>query len=146
LGLCEVGFAEAALVDESQHGFLDGGPSGFHQVQRWRTPSERVEGDLQWTVHSALRFCNAKTPPGKAVREGTRGASLHPTRPAHTPQHQLFGKATPGPPPSLRPANRPDVRTLPRAERSPAAPLDKQRGLVRLAFRGLVHVPRVGRR
>ena len=39
----------------------------------------------------------------RAVREGTRGTSLHPARPAHTPRHRLFGKATPGPPPSLRP-------------------------------------------
>src|SRR3974390_845114 len=39
----------------------------------------------------------------KRVREGKRGTSLHPARPAHTPRHRLFGKATPRPEPSLRP-------------------------------------------
>ena len=38
------------------------------------------------------------------TREGTRGTTLHPARPAHTPKRQLFGKATPGPPPTLKPA------------------------------------------
>ena len=59
------------------------------------------------------------------TREGNRGTTLHPARPAHTPQHQLFGKATPGSPPTLRPAHR--QRTSPDQQRPPAAPLDTKR-------------------
>jgi hypothetical protein len=38
-----------------------------------------------------------------AAREGKRGTTLHSARPAHTP-NRLFGKATPGPRPTLNPA------------------------------------------
>ena len=37
------------------------------------------------------------------TREGNRGTTLHPARPAHTPNNQLFGQATPGPAPTLEP-------------------------------------------
>ena len=40
--------------------------------------------------------------PGPRAREGTRGTTLHPARPADTP-NALFGQATPGPGTSLRP-------------------------------------------
>jgi hypothetical protein len=38
--------------------------------------------------------------------EGTRGTTLSPARPAHTPKHQLFGQATPGSLTTLRPTIR----------------------------------------
>ncbi len=38
-----------------------------------------------------------------SVREGNRGTTLSPAWPAHTPQHRIFGQATPGPELSLRP-------------------------------------------
>src|SRR3954449_11016806 len=45
----------------------------------------------------------APTPTDARTREGTRGTTLHPARPAHTPKHQLFGQATPGRAPTLEP-------------------------------------------
>jgi hypothetical protein len=38
---------------------------------------------------------------------GQRGTTLSPARPAHTPRHRLFGQATPGPAPTLRPRTAP---------------------------------------
>src|SRR5262249_35505172 len=35
--------------------------------------------------------------PALRTREGSRGTTLSPARPAHTPRHRLFGQATPGP-------------------------------------------------
>jgi transposase len=42
--------------------------------------------------------------PRSRLREGKRGTTLTPARPAFTPEHQLFGTATPGPEPTLRSA------------------------------------------
>ena len=39
----------------------------------------------------------APQPPQPRAREGNRGTTLQPGRPAHTPDHRLFGPATPGP-------------------------------------------------
>ena len=60
-------------------------------------------------------------PPGAAVREGNRGTTLNPARPDRTPTSRLFGTATPGPAPTLRPA-RPRRR-----ERNSPEPLDTNR-------------------
>jgi transposase len=73
------------------------------------------------THKQALRYLNggSATPPSPASRltpgrpqpqqrrraqEGNRGTTLTPARPAHTPQHRLFGQATPGPATTPRPA------------------------------------------
>jgi transposase len=55
---------------------------------------------------------------------GQVGTTLHPARPARTPKRRLFGKATPGPPPTLRPAGR--QCSNPDRQRTPAAPLDNK--------------------
>ena len=60
------------------------------------------------TTHSTIR-----------TREGNRGTTLSPARPAHTPNNQLFGQATPGSPQSLRPQLRPVSRRS-RNDRRPA--------------------------
>ncbi len=68
-------------------------------------------------------------PARRRVREGNRGTSLSPARPAHTPQHRLFGSATPEPEPRLRRRARAhDVRP-PDQRRQREEPLDKQGGL-----------------
>ena len=41
--------------------------------------------------------------PGARAREGNRGTTLHPARPAHTPHASSFGQATPGPQTTIRP-------------------------------------------
>jgi transposase len=42
----------------------------------------------------------------RRAREGNRGTTLSPARPAHTPRHRLFGQATPEPAPRLGPPKR----------------------------------------
>ena len=48
----------------------------------------------------------AATPPQARAREGNRGTTLNPARPAHTPRHRLSDKPLPGPP-TLRPRQQP---------------------------------------
>src|SRR6516162_7475902 len=80
---------------------------------------------------SAPGWSTTPAEPPRRAREGKRGTTLTPARPAHTPRHQLFGQATPGPEPSLRPPAPAVVRPSPKPPRkSPAEPLDTQRGLV----------------
>ena len=67
--------------------------------------------------------------PQRRAREGNRGTTLSPARPAHTPRHRLFGPATPEPDPRLWP---PTERREPRRRerRLPLEELlDNQRGL-----------------
>ena len=45
----------------------------------------------------ARMIADARAPQRARTREGNRGTTLHPARPAHTPKHRLFGQATPGP-------------------------------------------------
>jgi hypothetical protein len=66
--------------------------------------------------------------PRPRAREGNRGTTLSPARPAHTPQPRLFGQATPGPATTLRPiphGDEPSRRR--RSQRKPGAPLDNKR-------------------
>jgi hypothetical protein len=91
------------------------------------------------SAHSSAVSATSSTPPCSSTparqllraREGKRGTTLDPARPAHTPTHRLFGQATPGPAPTLRLA----AAAPPPTGESPAAPLDKQRGLVPGGFR-----------
>ena len=58
---------------------------------------------------------------------GQPGTALSPGRPAHTPQHRLFGQATPRPATTLRPvphADEPSQRRRP--QRKPGQPLDNK--------------------
>ena len=64
-----------------------------------------------------------KGPGGQTGNDSVSGAAgLH-------PRHRLFGQATPGPVPTLRPSAQPRNRPVRRHERQPEEPLDKQRGL-----------------
>ena len=66
-------------------------------------------------------------PPAPRAREGNRGTALSPGRPAHTPQHRLFGQATPGPATTLRPvphADEPSRQRRPQGK--PGQPLDNK--------------------
>jgi transposase len=76
--------------------------------------------DASATPSTAVYATTPEQPPRQPtrVREGNRGTTLTPARPAHTPQHRLFGQATPEPRPTLRHPPKP-----------PEEPLDKQRGL-----------------
>ena len=68
-----------------------------------------------------------RKPPGHRAREGNRERLLPPARPAHTPQHRLFGQATPEPATTLRPAphaDEPSQRRRP--QRKPGQPLDSK--------------------
>jgi transposase len=59
--------------------------------------------------------------------EGNRGTTLSPGRPAHTPQHRLFGQATPRPATTLRPAPHAGEPSRPRRpQRRPGEPVDNQ--------------------
>ena len=67
---------------------------------------------------------DAAPPPRLAAREGNRGTTLSPARPAHTPYARLFGQATPGPAPTLRspphdPAKKAPSRTTKKTGRTP---------------------------
>ena len=67
---------------------------------------------------------------GRRVREGKRGASLSPARPAHTPISRLFSSATPEPEPRLRQRTRAaDAQQPARPRRLHEELLDNQRGL-----------------
>ena len=84
-------------------------------------------------IHAALiADAHPQTQAGPGGQTGNVSVS---SGPAHTPRHRLFGPATPGPEPSLRPAANPHPGP-PLAERKTASPLDKQRGLVRARLRG----------
>src|SRR5215203_764143 len=61
----------------------------------------------------------------RRAREGNRGTTLSPARPALTPIHRLFGQATPEPDRRLRARRRAHLA----AGRPPEELLDKQRGL-----------------
>src|ERR671910_1240674 len=65
----------------------------------------------------------------RRAREGNRGTTLSPARPAHTPRHRLFGQATPEPDRRLRPPSLARDACRRRRRREPEEPLDKQRGL-----------------
>ena len=109
------------------------GSEGYAYYQR-----KRVEG---MTGKCALRRSNARsatpstsgcspTPDAPhrdqttAAREGKRGTTLHPARPDHTP-NRLFGKATPGPRPTLRPQA--PTNRAPHPPRPVDGPLDTKR-------------------
>ncbi len=65
--------------------------------------------------------------PAPRAREGNRGTALSPGRPAHTPQHRLFGQATPRPATTLRPvphADEPSRQRRPQGK--PGQPLDNK--------------------
>jgi transposase len=64
---------------------------------------------------------------------GQRGTTLHPARPAHTPNRQLFGEATPGSPTTLR---RPDCNAPTPTTETRATRLLTQRGLDMRGRRG----------
>jgi transposase len=67
-------------------------------------------------------------PRAQGAREGSRGTTLSPARPAHTPRHRLFGQATPGPATTLRPSQPPRPRRpARRPNRRFTAPLDTKR-------------------
>jgi transposase len=80
-----------------------------------RSPRERPARKLcaASSGGSATRSTPASEPtparphePTPRAREGNRGTTLTPARPAHTPQRRLFGQATPEPATTLRPAPR----------------------------------------
>ncbi len=76
-------------------------------------------------------FAGLLPPAQRRVREGNRGTSLSPARPAHTPKHRLFGSATPEPEPRLRPPSRAGVPRRRGRSGRPEEALDamKERGL-----------------
>ena len=57
--------------------------------------------------------------PGLRAREGTRGTTLSPARPAHTPDTSSSAKPLPDPPPPYGPGQRPSGRRPPPAPQRP---------------------------
>jgi transposase IS116/IS110/IS902 family protein len=67
----------------------------------------------------------------KEARDGTRGTTPSPARPAHTPRRRLFGQATPGPshhPRTLAAATA--AKTCRQSQKALQNPLMTQRGIV----------------
>ncbi len=82
-----------------------------------------------WSPTPAAPQLRKRRLEGKRAREGIRGTTLSPARPAHTPIHRLFGQATPGPDQRLRARGRGRGARRRERQRPPDELLDKQRGL-----------------
>ena len=70
-----------------------------------KTPKEALRAlkrQVSDTIYTVLQADARKAAAQPGEPGGQRGAARIPARPAHTPRCRLFGKATPGPPASLR--------------------------------------------
>ena len=90
-----------------------------------RRVSDAIYGRLQADARPA-----ARRPPQRA-REGNRGTTLHPARPAHTPHASSSDKPLPDPQPAYARPRRPHRRT------DPARAIDNKEELVMERSRGL---------
>ncbi len=127
-----------AAVTQLRFGHSPGSAYYDRKIAEGKTPKEALRA-LKRRISDALWWRCSPTPDappprqrplsGSRAREGNRGTTLSPARPAHTPRHRLFGQATPEPDPRLRPPER--ARAARRREhRQPREELlDKQRGL-----------------
>src|SRR5215207_8697107 len=95
-----------AAVTQIRHRHSEGRTFYDRKIAEGKTPNEalralkrRVSVALYARpLHDARRAAKA----AERAREGNRGTTLSPARPAHTPTHRLFGPATPGPTLRLR--------------------------------------------
>jgi len=132
-----------AAVTQIRHRHSEGRAYYERKVAEGKGHREAL-GCLKRRISDALYACMVEDADGtdgcsSEAREGNRGTTLSPARPAHTPRHRLFGQATPGP--AVRLGQR-HARTGAKWRRhrreSPRRPgrslekrLDKQIGLVR---------------
>jgi hypothetical protein len=136
-GNCRLNHAiHMAAVTQIRHRHSAGRAFYDRKIAEGKTPRRPCEPSSDASATRCTSGCSttpARPPPPRLrrAREGNRGTTLSPARPAHTPTHRLFGPATPGPAPRLRPLAGPHGATPHgRHRRRPEKPLDKQRGLL----------------
>jgi transposase len=113
------------------------------KVAEGKTPKEALRA-LKRRISDALWTAMVADPGAprprlhriRRAREGNRGTTQSPARPAHTPRHRLFGQATPEPDRRLRPPSLVRDARRRRRRREPEELLDKQRGLDRCGQQG----------
>jgi hypothetical protein len=109
-------------VTQIRHRHSPGRAFYERKLAEGKTPKEAIRAlkrRISDALYTRMRHDAAAADSGPG---GQPGNDSDANATAHTPQHRLFGQATPGPPPTLRHANPPPPG-------QPEEPLDKQRGL-----------------
>ena len=128
-----------AAVTQIRHRHSDGRAFYDRKIAEGKSGKEAIRVAQAAGQRCALRVHGRRRPqgqngdgPGRATGERL----CRPARPAHTPQHRLFGQATPGP--DHQPYDHPPGHAVSQPEpdndhhqEMPEKLLDKQRGLVR---------------
>ena len=98
-----------AAITQIRHPHSDGRAYYDSKIAEGKTHKEALrclKRRISDAIYARLQADARQRPqqrPRRRAREGNRGTTLTPARPARHPEHRLFGQATPGPATTLRP-------------------------------------------